>query len=102
MKIVPSLRLLYDITTYADLCSSIDIATSGLELVVTGSLDISDCNLGMFGSIYQLIMNNAASGTQTPELGRAFDCEERQYWFDKKPIYRLGLDNIVKKREAWE
>ena len=114
VKLVPSLRLLYDITTYADFCSSIDITTSGFEIVVTGSLDVYDCNLGMLGSIYQLLtLNNA----EVPDLGRARDCEPRQYWFEKKPIFRLGLDNIVKdwwnftilpemclfnKGEAWE
>jgi len=114
VKIVPSLRLLYDITTYADFCSSLEIFTSGLEIVATGSIDIYDCNLGMLGSIYQLLtMNNAGAA----DLGRAKDCEPRQYWFEKKPIFRIGLDNIVKdwwnltilserclvrQREAWE
>ncbi len=93
VKLVPSLRLLYDITTYTDVCSSIEINTSGLEVVVTGALDVYDCNLGMLGSIYQLLTLNDAKAA---DIGRARDCEPRQYWFEKKPIFRLGLDNVVK------
>jgi len=95
-KIVPSLRLLYDIATYTDACASFDIASSGLEIVVTGSIDYKDCNVGAFGSIYELLMYSLKSPST---LGSALDCEKRSFWFDKKPIYRVALDNIVK--EWW-
>ena len=115
VKAVPSFRSLYDITNYSDLCSSFEIYTRGLELVVTGSLDILDCNLGLLGSFYELVMVYVYGWPA--EYGKARDCVNRQYWFEKKPIFRIGLDNIVKdwwqatiypekclvkQRQAWE
>jgi hypothetical protein len=98
VKLVPSFRLLYDITSYNDLCSSFEIYSRGLELVVTGSLDVPDCGMGILGTIYELVMYNVYKWPK--EFGTAFDCQTRQYWFEKKPIYRIGLDNIVK--EWWQ
>jgi hypothetical protein len=31
-----------------------DVYTSGLELILTGNVDILDCNWGLLGTIYEL------------------------------------------------
>ncbi len=98
VKIVPSFRLLYDITTYNDVCSSFEVYTKGLEMVVTGSVEIPDCSMGVFGSIYELLLYSVYKWPR--KFGQAFDCETRSYWFEKTPIFRIGLDNIVK--EWWQ
>lgn len=97
VKLVPSWRLLYDITTYDDLCYSLDLYTKGLELVVTASVDILDCSLGAFGTFYELFLYYTKGWPK--EFGQAADCDFRSYWFEKRPIYRIGLDNLVK--EWW-
>jgi hypothetical protein len=54
VKLQPQLRGLLDTSNYSDLCMSLDLLTSGLELVLTSNLDIKDCNYGLLGTIYQL------------------------------------------------
>jgi hypothetical protein len=112
-KIQPQLRGLFDITTYTDLCASWTIFTKGLELLLTLQLEVLDCKVGFAGTLYQVL---GAYLLRLPhQFGHALDCDFRAFYFDKRPLVRLGLDTIkwwtfeiipemclFKKKEAWE
>jgi hypothetical protein len=80
---------------------------------VTGSVDVLDCALGAFGTFYELFLYYAKGWPK--QFGESTDCDFRSYWFEKRPIFRIGVDNIkwwsysvlpeqclVKEKESWE
>jgi hypothetical protein len=113
VKLVPSLRLLYDISTYTDMCTTLELYTRGLELLVTTSLSFMDCSVGAAGYFYELVMVYVYGWPA--RFGEGRECVWREYWFEKKPLVRVGVDAIkwwskkiideqclIRRKEAWE
>jgi len=73
---------------------SLDLLTSGLEMVLTTNLDIKDCNYGLLGTIYQLgwVIQQGYSAN----YGQATDCDFRSYWFEKRPLVHIKADDFLK------
>ena len=96
VKFVPQLRTLLDTSSFSDLCMSLDLLTSGLEMVMTTNLDIKDCNYGLFGSMYELgwVIQQGYSSN----YGRASDCDFRSYWFEKRPVVLIKAEGVLNQR----
>ena len=56
----------------------------------TWGLDVLDCNIGAFGTLYETIFNWILLWPSY--WGNALECEYKNFIMDKKPIWKLGYD----------
>jgi hypothetical protein len=49
-RVTPSLRGYLDVTTFDDVCYSLDMEGEGLEFVLTAVVEVRDCSLGALGA----------------------------------------------------
>ena len=86
MKLVEQVRGYFDITTYNDVCYSINAFAKGQEIILTGSLEMYDCNIGALSTIWEFLGWPSA-------LGSALECYVKNYYFEQTPILRIANDS---------